>query len=155
MADKDGNKTGGRVKGTPNKSTQHIHEMARELGVDPMRVLLLTIRGDRRDLGYPDRVEEKRKDHELGRKAYEEEMAQKKSLKGGKPYPEFPEYTEEEILQENLLPLSDRLDAVESITPYMYAKRKPVDSEGNDKSSALEDIVNEIDEARSRRSQKA
>ena len=45
-------KTGGRIKGTPNKSTQALYERAEALGVDPFEILLYFAKGDERSLGY-------------------------------------------------------------------------------------------------------
>jgi len=45
-------KTGGRLKGTPNKRTQSLIERAEALGVDPFEVLLHVAKGDWKSLGY-------------------------------------------------------------------------------------------------------
>lgn len=50
-------KTGGRRKGVPNKDSLPLHEKARELGVDPFRILLLFAKGDWEGLGYPSETE--------------------------------------------------------------------------------------------------
>lgn len=47
-----GRKTGGRVKGTPNKKTQDLLEKAEELGVDPFEILLMVAKGDWEGLGF-------------------------------------------------------------------------------------------------------
>jgi len=52
MADKEGQKTGGRVKGVPNKSTQDLHEIAERLECNPFEVLLHYAKGDFDALGY-------------------------------------------------------------------------------------------------------
>ena len=52
MAAKDGSKTGGRKKGTPNKRTQDLLDKAREIGRDPFETLLLFSNGDWEALGY-------------------------------------------------------------------------------------------------------
>lgn len=52
MADKEGSKTGGRVKGTPNKQTQSLHEIAEKLECNPFEVLLHFAKGDYEGLGY-------------------------------------------------------------------------------------------------------
>lgn len=41
--------------------------------------------------------------------------------------------------------LDQRKDAAKDLMPYLYGKRKPIDSEGNDSSTALEDILSAID----------
>lgn len=51
MADKEGQKTGGRVKGVPNKSTQDLHEIAERLGVNPFEILLHYANGNAEALG--------------------------------------------------------------------------------------------------------
>lgn len=45
-------KFGGRSKGTPNKKTQHLIELADQLNVNPFEVLLLFAKGDWKALGY-------------------------------------------------------------------------------------------------------
>jgi hypothetical protein len=50
--DRYGKKTGGRQKGTLNKKSVPAEIMARELGIDPLRVLLLFTGGRWKDLGY-------------------------------------------------------------------------------------------------------
>jgi len=42
----------GRQKGTPNKTTQELHDKCAELGVDPFHVLLLFAKGDYEALDY-------------------------------------------------------------------------------------------------------
>lgn len=44
----------GRKKGTPNKSTSHLHELAEELGVNPFEVLLHFAKRDHVALGIPE-----------------------------------------------------------------------------------------------------
>lgn len=46
MADIEGNKTGGRIAGTLNKNNQEIQELAKELGCNPAKILMLIILGD-------------------------------------------------------------------------------------------------------------
>lgn len=50
-------KTGGRVKGTPNKDTLRAREIAERLGVCPLTVLLLHAKGDWKSLGYESGVD--------------------------------------------------------------------------------------------------
>jgi hypothetical protein len=52
MANKDGSKSGGRSKGTPNKKTLKAQDLAERLGVDPLEILLLFAKGDWKALGY-------------------------------------------------------------------------------------------------------
>lgn len=47
-----GQKTGGRTKGTPNKERHNALALVDELGVDPIRVMLLIAKGDWKALGY-------------------------------------------------------------------------------------------------------
>lgn len=53
MADQDGNKTGGRVAGTPNKRTQELAELAKDVGADPFMFLVHVMNGNAEALGYP------------------------------------------------------------------------------------------------------
>lgn len=46
-------KTGGRTKGTPNKNTQELIELADKLSVNPFEILLMIADGDWKGLGYP------------------------------------------------------------------------------------------------------
>lgn len=52
--DKEGNKTGGRVKGTPNKKTSELQEIAEELGVNPFEILLHFAVGNYGALNLPE-----------------------------------------------------------------------------------------------------
>lgn len=49
-------KTGGRKKGSPNKPTRELKEIAADLGVDPFEVLLHFAKGDFAALGYDECV---------------------------------------------------------------------------------------------------
>lgn len=51
-----GVKTGGRAKGTPNRSTIELQKKAHELGVDPFEILCLFAKGDWQTLGYKSEV---------------------------------------------------------------------------------------------------
>lgn len=44
-------KTGGRQKGTPNKDTSQLAQLAQQLDVDPFEILLLFASGDFMSLG--------------------------------------------------------------------------------------------------------
>lgn len=52
MATKDGEKTGGRVKGTLNRDTSQLMDIAERLNVCPFETLLLFCKGDYAALGY-------------------------------------------------------------------------------------------------------
>lgn len=43
---------GGRPKGSPNKSTVIISDLAAKLGVNPIEIMLLVAKGDWQSLGY-------------------------------------------------------------------------------------------------------
>lgn len=53
MANKEGDKTGGRTKGTPNKTTQELMDIADKLECNPFEVLIHFAKGDFEALGYP------------------------------------------------------------------------------------------------------
>jgi len=95
VADLLGNKTGGRTAGTPNKKNQEIQELAKELGCNPAKVLMLIMLGDKEALG-----------------------------------------------EEKDIDLDMKKDAAESLMPYLYGKRKPVDSDGDDKGDPITELVN-------------
>lgn len=50
-----------------------------------------------------------------------------------------------EFFKEELITLDHRMQAAKELMPYAYGKRKQVDSEGSDRSSILEDILDAID----------
>lgn len=50
--DRDGRKTGGRVKGIPNRRAIDARALAERMGVDPLEILLMFAGGDARSLGY-------------------------------------------------------------------------------------------------------
>ncbi len=52
-----GKKTGGRQKGTPNKVTATLMELAESLDVSPFEILLRFAAEDWKGLGYPARTE--------------------------------------------------------------------------------------------------
>jgi hypothetical protein len=54
VATVDGEKTGGRKKGTPNKSTEMLFECAARLGIDPFETMLLFAKGDHEALELPE-----------------------------------------------------------------------------------------------------
>jgi hypothetical protein len=88
----------GRRAGTPNKKNQEILDLAKELGCNPAKILMLILMGDNEALGTTEIID-------LDRKA----------------------------------------KAAESLMPYLYGKRKPVDSNGDDKSDILSDLIEAID----------
>lgn len=47
-----GVKTGGRTKGTPNKRSQHVEEIASRFKLDPFELLMMVVSGDWKGLGY-------------------------------------------------------------------------------------------------------
>jgi hypothetical protein len=54
MADKDGNKTGGRQPGTPNKATQEAKEIAERLKFSPFEILAHYAMRNHEALGLPE-----------------------------------------------------------------------------------------------------
>lgn len=56
MANTTGKKHGGRVKGTPNKATQSLLEIAEKHDCNPFEVLILFAKGDFETLGLPERT---------------------------------------------------------------------------------------------------
>lgn len=52
MTTPKGTRYGGRTKGTPNKTTQDLHEIAERLECNPFEVLLHYAKGDFKALGY-------------------------------------------------------------------------------------------------------
>jgi hypothetical protein len=90
-------KLGGKVKGSLNKKNQEIQELAKELGCNPAKILMLIMIGDKETL-------KEEKDIDLDRK----------------------------------------MKAAESLMPYLYGKRKPVDSDGDDTDSLLSVFVSAL-----------
>src|SRR5271169_1316922 len=56
MAAKGQPKSGGRKKGTVNKTSVPAEAMSKELGIDPFKILLLFANGDWKALGYDSQV---------------------------------------------------------------------------------------------------
>jgi hypothetical protein len=54
MADKNGNKTGGRAKGVPNKRTLEMQEKAQKYKWHPFDILMLYVNRDHDALGLPE-----------------------------------------------------------------------------------------------------
>lgn len=139
-------KKGGRQKGTPNKRNQMIQELAKEHGADPALFLIHVMKGDRRELGYEDAETAHRRAYDREKAEYEKIQEEHKNKgKGLKPFREYLELTEAEYHEMNLFSSDVRLDAAKELMPYLYGKRKPIDSDGNDGNSILEDILDAID----------
>lgn len=51
-----GTKTGGRQKGTLNKRTLHVEEIAAQFNIDPFEVLMMIAAGDWKGLGFNEKV---------------------------------------------------------------------------------------------------
>lgn len=104
------NNPNGRPKGSLNKKNQEIQDLAKELGCNPVKILMHIAMGDSKALAtkYTD---EDGDEHEI------------------KP----------------LIDLEDRMDAAKDLMPYLYGKRKPIDSNGDDSTDILSDILNAID----------
>lgn len=46
---------------------------------------------------------------------------------------------------ESFITVDKRMDAAKDLMPYLYGKRKPIDSDGNDSRDILSDILEAID----------
>jgi hypothetical protein len=109
------NNPNGRPKGTPNKRTQQLAELAKAHDADPALFLIHVMKGNA--------------------KAFEQEED---------------EYDDEgELIGTKMaapsIKFETRMEAAKELMPYLYGKRKPIDSEGNDSSTVLEDILSAID----------
>jgi hypothetical protein len=98
MANTTGKKFAGREKGTPNKRNQEIADLAKELGCNPAKILMLIAVGDSEALSVSPLE----------------------------------------------LDLDRRASAAKELMPYLYGKRKPIDSNGNDSIDPLTEIVNAL-----------
>jgi hypothetical protein len=109
MATIDGQKTGGRCKGVPNKRNAHLPDvqaMAEKLGINPFEILLRFSANDWQGLGY--------------------EAKQRKIVsKSG-----------EVIFVDNIEP-SERIAAASKACEYLFPKRRPVDGNGKDSIQSL------------------
>jgi hypothetical protein len=47
----------GKIKGNPNKKNQEIQDLAKELGCNPVKILMLFAMGKHEDLGYEKLIE--------------------------------------------------------------------------------------------------
>ncbi len=146
MGNTTGKKFGGRTPGTPNKKNQELIDKAKELDVDVAVILLLTAKGDVRDLGYEDRVSIARKRHEKERLEHDKYLTglTKEQRLRAEPFPEFIEPDEKEAKAMNLLSIDERKDAAKDLMPYLYGKRKQIDSNGDDQSDPLSDLADAI-----------
>jgi len=99
MADIEGNKTGGRAAGTLNKNNQEIQALAKELGCNPAKILMLIILGDK-----------------------------------------------EALKTDEIINLDRKMKAAESLMPYLYGKRKPVDSNGDDSESLVSLFLGQLND---------
>jgi hypothetical protein len=106
--DKEGNKTGGRKAGTPNKETLQLLEIAEKHGCNPFEVLILFAKRDHVALGLPEYTI--------------------KVIGKGENATEIEELTISPELQQK-----SAKDAAE----YLYAKRKAVEFRGEDDKSAV------------------
>jgi hypothetical protein len=145
MADQEGNKTGGRVAGTPNKRTIDFKAKAEKVGIDLAEFLLLYVKGDRRALGYECAWECMKREHRRKIEDYErllkefESKTPEERAKYVRPKPpkDLIELTEQEIDELNLIPLDERKEAALELLPYEYPKRKSVEVEVNDNRKTL------------------
>lgn len=136
-------KAGGRVAGTPNKRTQQLLDRAREMGADPFEFLIKTMKGDGRELGRECEYEKKIREWEQVCADIDEDNETRKKKK---PHPAMPVALDEhEIVSVNLIPIEERQRAARELMPYLYGKRKWVDSEGSDKSTFLSEMMDLID----------
>lgn len=89
-------KVGGKVKGSLNKKNQEIQELAKELGCNPAKILMLIMLGDHKALN----------------------------------------------VEELDIDLDRKMTAAKELMPYLYGKRKPVDSDGDDKGDPITELIN-------------
>lgn len=97
-----GKKYGGRKKGTPNKSTQSVREMADRIGVDPLEILLMVAANDWEGLGFDTDVTHFEKAEGDG------------SVIGEKPR----------------ISLDQRIQAAKEAAKYLHAQRKALEHSG-------------------------
>lgn len=88
----------GMKKGQLTKKNQEIQELAKELGCNPAKILMLIMLGDHKALN----------------------------------------------VEELDLDIDRKMTAAKELMPYLYGKRKPVDSEGSDKGDPIIDALNEL-----------
>lgn len=122
--DADGNKTGGRQKGTPNKRTQDLLDLAEEMEADPFLFLCKVMKGDLRDFGYAfpeDEIHNPEEEAEL----HPEDKGRNLSF----------DKTVGVMLPKHMIPLEMRIDAAKELMPYLHAKRKSVELKVDEKST--------------------
>ena len=91
-------KTGGRTKGTPNKRSQEVHNLAAKHNVNPFEILLLFAKGDADALGF---------NKDKGRK-YEDEEG------------------EEIEIKDIFISMDMQLSAAKEACTYLYSKQKAI-----------------------------
>lgn len=91
-------KTGGRVKGSVNKRTRTIEEIAAKFSIDPFEVLMMVATNDWKGLGYENA---------------------NKVIVGEKAGIEF-------SLEEPNVKLSDRVQAAKEASRYLYAQKQAI-----------------------------
>jgi hypothetical protein len=123
---------GGRKAGTPNKRNAELLVRAREMGADPAEYLMKYIKGDVRELGYEDRLIKRQREYEIAREKHEKKRLASPNPDKIEPYPELRELTEAEKHEINMLPADARKDAAKEFMPYVYGKRVPTNSDGDD-----------------------
>ena len=90
---------GGRKPGSLNKNNQEIQELAKELGCNPAKILMLIALGDFESLGIEEHID-----------------------------------------------IDKRMDAAKDLMPYLYGKRKPVDSKGDDSESLVSLFLGQLND---------
>lgn len=105
MATKDGQKTGGRQKGVPNKKTQIIESILEELNCDPIKILAAVANGEplKARIGVG----------ELSKKA--------PGCEDG----------DDDFVEGDVIPtLDQRISAAKELCQYVYPKRKAIEHSG-------------------------
>jgi len=123
MATKDGRKTGGRKKGTPNKLTQRAAQRLEELGCDPLELSVRVAMGKDLDGPHPSVGEFRRLVHDL-----------QNALDGKGEDPHlFPDRLQA-LIDENLLsgyvPMEIRSRHIIELIQYKFPKLKAVEMTG-------------------------
>lgn len=112
----------GRPKGIIDKRNLRIHDLVGEYDADPALFLVHVMKGDAGKLAL-------KRIFEAGRDTL-------KPDKDGM------------VTIEPIIKFEDRIQAAKELMPYLYGKRKPIDSDGNDKSDIISDIIEAIDASR-------
>lgn len=97
-------KSGGRQKGTPNKNSLPIEELAKALNIDPFEVLLRFAAGDWKGLGYDNEVY----------------------------FSESPEGDGKQIKMGYVIKPEVRQKAASDACQYLYPKKKAIELSGKD-----------------------